>query len=136
MKHKMPVLILALVMAVLVLFWAGIGPYYSESAISDLKVELESIYGPEYTEKAVEKGTEDMAFEIEPKTWLLTNWNLRNSLALDYEYECKVIFTTHTDGKTETRTVTYQATDPMGKENMTERARLDLTSKTETTGNE
>ena len=136
MKNKFPVLLLTLLVAVFVLRWAGVGSYSSASAVSDLKAELESIYGPEYTGKAMEQGTEDMTFEIEPKTWFLTNWNLRNSLGLDYEYECRVVFTTHSDGKTETRTVTYQATDPMGKENGTERARLDLNSKIETTGSE
>jgi len=100
----------------------------------DLKAELEGIYGAEYTGKDVENGTEDMVFVVEPKTWFLTNWNLRNTLAIDYEYECKVIFTTYTDGNTKTvRTVTYQGTDPMGAANMAKRANLDLDSKVEKT---
>ena len=71
---------------------------------------------------------------VEPKTWFMTNWNLRNALSIDYEYECKVIFTTFVDGNvTSVRTITYQAVDPMGAEKTAERAFLDLGSKAETT---
>lgn len=132
MKRKNLVWLLALLAAVFVLLWSGVGPYASDSAVLDLKAELESIHGPEYTGKAVENGTEDMEFEVVPKTWLLTNWNLRNTLGLDYEYECRVVFTTHTaDNKTILQTITYHAVDPMGKENMTERAHLILDTRTE-----
>ena len=110
-------------MAVSLLSWMGIGPYASSSAVSDLKAELEGIYGPEYT------GTESMEFVIKPKTWILTNWNLRNALGLDYQYECRVIFTTQTAETTKiTKTITYQAVDPMGAENMNVRAHLDIES--------
>lgn len=77
-----------------------------------------------------------MVFVVEPKTWFLTNWNLRNALSIDYDYECKVIFTTYVDGSVESvRTITYQAVDPMGAEKIAERAFLDLDSKAETTEN-
>ena len=46
----------------------------------------------------IENRTEDMVFVVEPKTWFLTNWNLRNALSIDYKYECKVVFTTYVDG--------------------------------------
>ena len=133
MERKKMGLVLGLVLTVVLLLWLGIGPVSSGSAVADLKGELESIYGAEYTGKEVETGTEDMVFVVEPKTWFLTNWNMRNLFSLDYEYECRVIYTTHTgEGTTLVRTVTYQAVDPMGEASMTERAHLDLTSKTET----
>ena len=125
MKIKLIILVLA---AFLLVDWIGIGMYSSGSAVADLKLELESIYGSEYEGKNVENGTEDMRFEIEPKTCFLTNWNLRNAFALDYKYECRVIFTTHNKENSEIRTLIYQATDPMGSE---ERANLDLNSKIE-----
>lgn len=134
MKRKGILLLLILCLTTAILFWLGIGPYSSSSAVSDLRFELEAIYGSEYTGKSVENGTEDMIFQIEAKTRFLTNWNLRNTLGLDYQYECRVIFTTHTSDNTIfTRTITYQASDPMGAENISRRANLDLASKTETT---
>lgn len=128
--------LLVLCLAIGILCWMGIGLEASSSAIQDLKAELETIYGAEYTEKDAENGTEDMVFVVEPKTWFLTNWNLRNALSIDYKYECKVIITTHVDGSAETvRTITYQAIDPMGAKKTAERAFLDLESKVETTEN-
>lgn len=133
MKRKIIMSSIVLCMIVTLLCWMGIGSYSSSSAVRDLRTELESIYGTEYTGKTVENGTEDMVFVVESKTWFLTNWNLRNALNLDYQYECKVIFTTHIDGSAESvRTITYQAFDPMGTGEITERAFLDLDSKTET----
>jgi len=77
-----------------------------------------------------------MVFAVAPKTWFLTNWNLRNALNLDNKYECKVIFTTYLDGSAKSvRTITYQAVDPMGAEKTTERAFLELDSKEEITEN-
>ena len=136
MKRKLMVLFAILCLVVAVVCWMGVGYYSSSSAVRDLKAELESIYGTEYTGKDVDNGTEDMVFVVEPKTWFLTNWNLRNALSIDYEYECKVIFTTYVDGSTKSlRTITYQAFDPMDAEKMVERAYLDLDSKVETTEN-
>lgn len=125
---------LMLCLAIGILCWMGIGLKASNSAVRDLKAELETIYGAEYTEKDVENGTEDMVFVVEPKTWFLTNWNLRNALNIDYKYKCKVIFTTYVDGSAESvRTITYQAVDPMGTEKTADRAYLDLSSKVEKT---
>ena len=109
----------------------GVGPYSSGAAATDLREQMEEIHGPEYTGKPVEAGTEDMRFEILSKTWFATNWNLRNALGLDYKYECRVIFTTHTDSGETVRTVTYTAIDPMGHENTETRAYLDLATKRE-----
>ena len=136
MKRKLMVLFAFLCLVVAVVCWMGVGYYSSSSAVQDLKAELESIYGTEYTGKAVVNGTEDMVFVVEPKTWFLTNWNLRNALSIDYEYECKVVFTTYVDGISKSlRTITYQAFDPMDAEKMVERAYLDLDSNVETTEN-
>ena len=136
MKRKLMVLFAFLCLVVAVVCWMGVGYYSSSSAVRDLKAELESIYGTEYTGKNVDNGTEDMVFVVEPKTWFLTNWNLRNALSIDYEYECKVVFTTYVDGISKSlRTITYQAFDPMDAEKMVERAYLDLDSKVETTEN-
>ena len=136
MKRKLMVSFAILCLVVAVVCWMGVGYYSSSSAVRDLKAELESIYGTEYTGKNVDNGTEDMVFVVEPKPWFLTNWNLRNALSIDYKYECKVVFTTYVDGSTKSlRTITYQAFDPMDAEKMVERAYLDLDSKIETTEN-
>lgn len=132
MKRRLIVLFIVLCIIVTVLCWIGIGSYSSGSAVRDLRAELETIYGTEYTGKDLGNRTEDMEFVVEPKTWFLTNWNLRNTLSIDYEYECKVIFTTFVDGNIESvRTITYQAFDPMDAEKAAERAFLDLESKAE-----
>lgn len=134
MKRKILVSVVVLSLIFVSLCWSGVGLYSSNSAVQDLTAELETIYGTEYTKKSVEHGTEDMVFVVEPKTWFLTNWNLRNALNMDYEYECKVIFTVHMDGNAKCiRTITYQAFDPMGAEHMSARAHLDLDSKVDTT---
>lgn len=134
MKKTWIALLLVLCMAAAFLHWLGIGFYSSSSAVLDLKAELETIYGCEYTGKAIENGTEDMVFMIEPKSWFLTNWNLRDALGVDYRYECRVIFTTHTEEGAKTiRTVTYQAFDPMGPANRGVRAHLDPGSRIEKT---
>lgn len=132
MKRKVIVSLAALSLIVLVLCWAGIGVYSSASAVRDLNAELETIFGTEYTGKQIGHGTEDMVFVVEPKTWFLTNWNLRNALGMDYKYECRVVFTTYIDGGVKSiRTITYQAVDPMGAENMGVRAHLELERQTE-----
>lgn len=136
MKRKQIVSFVVLCFIFAIFCWAGVGPYSSSSAIQDLKKELETIYGTEYTGKNIENGTEDMVFVVEPKTWFLTNWNLRNTLSIDYKYVCKVIFTASIGGSVESvRTITYQAIDPMGAEKIAERAFLVLDSKAETTEN-
>ena len=134
MKRKLSVSLIVLCLIVAILRCAGVGSYSSSSAVRDLKTELEAIYGTEYTGKNIEKGTEDMVFVVEPKTRFLTNWSLRNALGLDYEYECKVVFTTYVDGSAKSvRTITYQAVDPMGAEKTADKAYLDLASKVEKT---
>ena len=136
MERKWIIALVVLCLVTILLHCLGIGLYSSSSAVSDLKAELERIHGPEYTGKEAEKGTESMEFTVTSKTWFLTNWNLRNTLRLPYEYECQVIFTTQTPENTQiTRTITYQAVDPMGAKNQTARAHLDLDSMTETTKN-
>lgn len=134
MKRTVIVSIVVLFLLAALLSWAGIGFYTSSSAVRDLETELASIYGAEYTGKAAADGTEDMVFEVVPKTWFLTNWNLRSAWSLDYKYECRVIFTAYDNGRVQgVRTIIYQAADPMGAEKPSERASLDLTSKAEKT---
>jgi len=134
MKRKLSISLVVLLLIVAILCWMGVGFYSSSSAVRDLRTELETIYGREYRGKNIENGTEDMTFTVEPKTWFLTNWNLRNVFGIDYKYECKVLFTTYADGSVKNvRTITYQAVDPMGAEHNAERARLDLDSKVDKT---
>lgn len=132
MQRSHIAIILALVLLTALLWWLGIGYYTSSSAVLDLRAELETIHGPEYTGKSTEEGTEDMVFVIKPKSFFLTNWNLRNALGMDYKYECQIIFTTHRSDDTKAvRTIIYQAYDPMGTAKMGSRAGLDLDSKEE-----
>ena len=134
MKRKLIVSFIVLCLINAILCWVGVGSYSSGSAVRDLKTELEAIYGTEYTGKDTDNGTEDMVFVVEPETRFLTNWNLRNALGLDYEYECRVVFTTYVDGTAKSvRTITYQAVNPMGAEKTFDRAYLDLSSKVEKT---
>lgn len=109
MKTKLLVVLLILCAIAAFLYFSGFGPYSSSAAVADLKAELESIHGPE---------TEDMRFVIEPKTRIMTNWNLRNALGLDYEYACKVI---SKDG-----VIIYKGIDPMGAGEQYRRAYLEL----------
>ena len=51
MKRKLFISFIALCLVVAVVCWMGVGYYSSSSAVRDLKAELESIYGTEYTGK-------------------------------------------------------------------------------------
>ncbi len=134
MKRKLSISLVILLLIAAILCWMGVGFYSSSSAVRDLKTELETIYGTEYKGKNIENGTEDMIFTVEPETWFLTNWNLRNAFGIDYKYECKVLFTIYADGSVKSvRTITYQAVDPMGAGKNAERAHLDLDSKVDKT---
>ena len=129
MKRKLFALLLLIVA---ILYLLGIGYYYSGAAAIDLKADLENIYGEEYTGKITENGTQDMTFSIEPKTWIFTDWNFRNSWGLDYKYKCSVIFTDYVDGNiVGIHRISYDAVDPMGKENADVGAYLILDSKSE-----
>ena len=59
-----------------------------------------------------------MIFVIEPKTRILTNWDLRNFLGLDYEYACKVI--------SGSEVIVYRGVDPMGADKIYQRAYLEM----------
>lgn len=126
MKRKSTTVFLILCSLAVLINWLGIGYRPSSSAVLDLKAELDALYGEEYTGKEVEDGTENMVFVVEPKTFFLTNWNVRNFLSKDYEYECKVVFTTYFEDGTSSkvREITYQGFDPMGRENSDRRAYL------------
>ena len=107
MKRKLIAIGIVLCIAAAIISWMGVGSRVSSAAVADLKAELESIYGPE---------TDEMVFVVEPKTWFLTNWNFRQTLGLDYEYECRVIF--------EDEVIVYRGIDPMGPEEIARRAYL------------
>jgi len=129
---KFSVIIIALFLLTTAVSWMGIGFAPSGSAVLDLKAELETIYGIEYIGKETENGTQDMVFEVVPKSFFLTNWTLRNTLGMDYKYICRVILTNHVDdGEKNIHTITYQAVDPMGKEHAEDRAYLILDSRKE-----
>ena len=68
MKRKSITFFLILCSLAVLINWLGVGYRPSSSAVLDLKAELEALYGKEYTGKAVEGGTEDMVFVVEPKT--------------------------------------------------------------------
>lgn len=129
-KRKAPGILLLCALCLLgVMLWSqSQKPFYSASAIADLTEALESRYGPEYTGRQVENGTEDMRFEIE-STVFLRNQALRSFFGLDDTYECRVVITTHSnDGSTGVRTIVYQAVDPMGCDEMYVRASIDWDS--------
>lgn len=116
MKKKWGAVVFTLCLTVWFLHWLGVGYRPSGSAVLDLKAAMEGIYGEQYTGKEVENGTEDMVFVVKPNPFFFTNWNLRNALGKDYEYECRVIFTNYIDGeRAQTRTITYRGVDPMEK---------------------
>lgn len=134
-NRKAPGILLLCVLCLLgaMLWTQSQKPFFSASAAADLTEALESRYGPEYTGKPVENGTEDMRFEIE-STVFLRNWKLRFFFGLDCTYECRVVITTHMpDGTISVRTITYQAVDPIGHDEMYLRASIDWDSMQERT---
>ena len=54
MKRKLIVSFIVLCLIIAILSWVGVGSYSSGSAVRDLKTELETIYGTEYTGKDIE----------------------------------------------------------------------------------
>ncbi len=126
MKHKPYLLPVAVLLVIAVILWMGVGAYSSSSAVSDLLEAMTARHGEPYTGKAVENGTEDMAFSVEPATFFPTNYALRNALGWDYRYQCTVTYTLHApDGTVTQRTVTYTGIDPMGQGQETTRAYLE-----------
>ncbi|MBR5489683.1 MAG: hypothetical protein IKV79_00255 [Oscillospiraceae bacterium] len=134
MKRKLITIFIVLCLIAAIIYLFGIGYYYSGSAAVDLKADLESIYGKEYTGKITETGTQDMVFSVEPQTWFLTDWNFRNAWSMDYKYKCSVIFTNYVDGNiVGIQRISYDGIDPMGEENAYIGAYLILESKSEET---
>lgn len=132
MKKKLVILLLLIAAGAGIVCWLGVEPFYSSSAVHDLEAELIALHGEPYTGRAVDNGEEDMAFSFEPATTFLTNYNLRQTLGLDYQYQCSVTYTVRSGGEViDTRTVTYTGIDPMGRGSEDARAYLDLDSKTE-----
>lgn len=130
-KSVINMVLILLLFIIVLLKLLGVGYVSSGAAIHDLKEELQTLYGEEYTGREVDGATEDMAFVIKPKTWFMTNWNLRQAMALDYKYDCQVIFTRYEGKRVQTRSIHYQGIDPMGKEHTFDRAYLNLDSQVE-----
>ena len=131
-EKKLSMLTVLCLMVYIVTSWVGVGHVSSASAIEDLRAELESMHGESYVERTVGDGTEMTAIVVRPKTFFLTNYDLRNALGLDYEYECVVTVTSYKDGiETSVRTITYRGFDPMGKDRIDDRAYVDVGSKQE-----
>lgn len=127
MKKKATILIKAVIVLFGLVCWAGIGPYSSGSAVSDLKEEMAKIHGEPYVGRAVENGTEDMEFVVKPATFFLTDYNLRTFFSWDYTYDCQVIYTTHVGGdEPQTRTIEYRGIDPMGHDEAEVRAYIEI----------
>ena len=125
-KHILLIILIIFLLAL----WMGITPHSSSSAVQDLTAALTELHGEPYVGHDIEDGTEDMTFTIQCSTRFPTNYNLRRSLGLDYRYTCNVIYTTHfPDGQIHTRTVTYTGYDPMGKDQDTARAYIDISSR-------
>ena len=129
MKKKRVVFSVSL--GVFMLLWMALGVGYrpSGAALNDLNEQLVSLYGEEYGLKQIGHWKEDMKFYINPKTFFLSNWSFRHFFSLPYEYECKVVFENYNDeGYYKSRTITYQAFDPMGYENENKGAYIVLDS--------
>lgn len=132
MKKKLLSLLLIAALVLCAICWSGIGYYSSGSARQDLIEELTVLHGEPYTNREVENGVEDMEFSVEPMTFFLTNWNLRQALGLDYQYKCSVTYTVQSAGEViDVHVITYTGFDPMGNGNEEVRAYIDIDSKTE-----
>lgn len=129
MKKKRYICIVLLSVFMLLWMVLGVGYRPSGAALNDLNEQLVSLYGEEYTGKQIDNRKEDMEFHINPKTFFASNWNFRHFFSMPYEYECRVDFKIYDDeGYYESKTVTYQAFDPMGYENMYKGAYIVLDS--------
>lgn len=117
MTKKLRIVCSALIVLFMLLLLAhilGVGykHYESGSAKLDLKKELTEIYGEEYSGKVTKNGTQDMRFEITPRSFFITRSRFRAFFNLDYIYTCKVIYTDHVDGyEPKVRTITYRGVD-------------------------
>ena len=117
-----PVVLLCLLCAL------GVGPYWSSAAAHDLSEQLAAIHGEPYVLET-ENGTERLEFTIESDSFFLTNRNLRSFFNWDYHSTCTVTYTAHSvDGSLYTQTTTYKAVDPMGYDEMYDRAYIDVES--------
>lgn len=132
MKKKWVSLLLIAALVLCAICWSGIGYHSSSAATQDLIEELTALHGEPYTNRQVENGAEDMELSVEPMTFFLTNWNLRQALGLDYRYKCSVTYTVHSAGEViDVHVITYTGFDPMGNGNEAARAYIDTDSKTE-----
>lgn len=132
MKKKWGAVVFTLCLAVWFLHWLGIGYRPSGSAVLDLKAGNGRDIRETTHRKRSRKWNGGYGVCCKTKNLFFTNWNLRNALGKDYEYECRVIFTNYIDGeRAQTRTITYRGVDPMGKKHAEDRAYLDVNSRAE-----
>ena len=128
MKKKTVTLLAAFLALLALLCCLGIGPYRSGAAAHDLSEQLAAIHGEPYVLET-ENGAERLEFTVESDSFFLTNWTLRRFFGWDYRYTCTVTYTAHSaDGSLYTQTTTYKAVDPMGHDEMDERAYIDVES--------
>ena len=110
--RKVLTALLVLVVLIGIAHILGVGYWYSSAAANDLKIELTEICGEEYTGKATANGTQDMRFEITPRTFFITRERFRAFFGLDYKFTCKVIYTDYVEGREpQVRTITYMGVD-------------------------
>ncbi len=125
-KRKYGIVFVLIILIFWGINWFGIGYYSSGSAILDLKEELEHLHGEPYIGREVENGIENMEFSVEPKTFFLTNYNLRKAFGLDYQYRCEVKYTVYSNGKMiHEKKFQYIGIDPMGQGKEDIRAYID-----------
>jgi len=75
-----------------------------------------------------------MEILVKTRNYFLTDWGFRSFWGWDYRYECKVIYTTYSNGEAVgVKTITYDAIDPMNFEEQSERAYLIMESVKEET---
>ncbi|MBR3839687.1 MAG: hypothetical protein IKM20_00945 [Erysipelotrichales bacterium] len=128
MERKYKLFYVASILLILIINIGGIG-YVGGAAIPDLKEELQSIYGEQYTNRIVENGIENMEFSIKPTSFFFTDYSFRWFWNWDYKYKCEVIYTVYSDGEAiEIRTITYEGISPMGYKNDSKGAYLNLES--------
>ena len=111
-------------------FALGVGPYYGDSAVQELRAELAEIYGEPYTDREADIGLETLEFIITSDTVFPTKPWVRRFFGWDYRYKCTVIRSVYEgDRFIEMSIYKYDGIDPIGRGKETDCAYLDMSSK-------